>query len=213
MLALGVLARGGRLPARPDQGHGQLVVRAGDRRHRPRHAGRGQGGAARGLRPSPPPCATAAGLATPAGRVVPAGPSGGSWPVRMGSRGWPMPVLEVDGGLRGLRGGRGARRRVAVGRAGGGDRAHRSERGRQDHAVQRRQRPAGAQVRPDRHRRPRRHQSRAGRPGPAGAVPHLPAARAVHLAVGAGQHPGGRRDPQHLGAAGPDRRQAPRPTG
>ena len=43
-------------------------------------------------------------------------------------------------------------------------------------------------------------------PGPPGSGPDLPTAGAVHLAHRARQHPGRRRDPQHLGTAGPDRR-------
>ncbi len=45
-----------------------------------------------------------------------------------------------------------------------------------------------------------------------GLVSHLPAARALHLAHRAGQHPGGRRDPQHLGTARLGSTSAPRPT-
>ena len=55
-------------------------------------------------------------------------------------------------------------------------------------------------------RRPRRHEGRTRRRARRGLCPHLPAARALHLPHRAGQHPGGRRDPQHLGTARSDRR-------
>ena len=53
VLALGVAGGGGGLPARPDQGHGQLVAGAGDGGHRAGAAGAGPGRAARGLRCRP----------------------------------------------------------------------------------------------------------------------------------------------------------------
>ena len=62
----------------------------------------------------------------------------------------PVPALEVRRGHGPLRRQPRARRRLALGRGRPGHRAHRAERRRQDHAVQRHHRAAHADVRPDR---------------------------------------------------------------
>ena len=73
-----------RLPARPDQGHGQLVAGAGHRPDRHRPAGGGPAGGAGGVRP--------------AGRVPLRSGSGRCRRRRRNqwSKGWSMPVLEIS---------------------------------------------------------------------------------------------------------------------
>ena len=58
--------------------------------------------------------------------------------------------------------------------------------------------PAAAEPGPRPARRHRRHQPAPRRAGPPRAGPHVPAARAVHHAQRAREHPGGRRHPQGL---------------
>ena len=174
--------RGRALPARAEQGHGQLVVRAGHGGGRPHRAGDRPAGAARRVPGRHRPCPTRARGGPPQRR---------RWRSAAcpRSKEWPMPALEVSevcmafggaqvlsdvsisvptGGVTGLIGPNGAGKTTLF------------------NVVSGLLAPRSGRVMIDGHDVTGAGPAAPGAPGP---VAHLPTARAVHVADRAGQHP------------------------